>query len=86
MNKEFILRFTIIPKITETKINIDNIITFVSSLKNLRTVSLLPFHNVKEKYDRLGKNYKLPDHQTPTLENMNVIKELFEQKGFYVTI
>ena len=84
--KDVILRFTIINKITNTKENLRNIQNFVSSLKGINEVDILPFHNVKEKYNRLGKDYKLNDIQPPSKEDILIIKELFEQEGLNVKI
>ena len=86
MKKRYIIRFTVIPGITDTDANIEETIEVVSCLNTINTISLLPFHNVREKYDRLGKKYKLNNLPSPSIENMEKIKRLFEQKGFHVTI
>ena len=84
--KDVILRFTIINGITNTKENLRNIINFVSSLKGINEIDLLPFHNINEKYHRIGKKYKLKDIQPPSKDDIVKIKELFELKGLNVRI
>ena len=82
--KDVIIRIPVIPGITSTDQNIEDILTLLSSLKAIREVNLLPFHNVKEKYDRLGMEYKLEEVRAPSDEEMNLIKQRFEEEGFKV--
>jgi pyruvate formate lyase activating enzyme len=84
--KDVIIRFPIINGITYTSENLRDILNFVSLLKGIHEIDLLPFHNVKEKYLRIGKEYKLEDIQSPSTEDINIIKELCEQRGFNVKI
>ncbi|UCF49338.1 MAG: hypothetical protein JSU91_06200, partial [Thermoplasmatales archaeon] len=84
--KDVILRFTIINGITYTKENLRNIQNFVSSLKGINEIDILPFHNVSEKYNRLGKEYRLNDTKPPSKDDILIIKELFEQGGLNVKI
>jgi pyruvate formate lyase activating enzyme len=84
--KDVILRFPIIPGITDTEKNIDGLVEFVSSLKSIREIDLLPFHDVSEKYNRLGIEYKMPAQEAPSQEKLQYIKRRFEEIGFYVKI
>jgi pyruvate formate lyase activating enzyme len=80
------LRFPIIPGITDTEKNIDSLVEFVSSLKSIREIDLLPFHDVSEKYNRLGIEYKMPAQEAPPQEKLQYIKRRFEEIGLYVKI
>jgi len=80
------LRFPVIPGITDTEKNIDNLTEFVSSLKNIHEIDLLPFHDISEKYNRLGIEYKMPVRQAPPQERLMHIKQRFEDIGIYVKI
>ena len=84
--KDVILRFPIIPGITDTEKNIDDLVEFVSSLKSIREIDLLPFHDVSEKYNRLGIEYKMPAQEAPPQEKLQYIKRRFEEIGLYVKI
>jgi pyruvate formate lyase activating enzyme len=84
--KNVILRFTVVKGITDTRENINNVLNLVSSLKKIYKIDLLTFHNVKEKYFRLGKEYKLNNIQSPTNDEINNIKDQFVQRGFNVKI
>jgi pyruvate formate lyase activating enzyme len=84
--KDVILRFPVIPGITDTEKNIDGLVEFVSSLKGISEIDLLPFHDMSEKYNRLDKEYKMPIRQAPPREKLKYIKERFEEIGLYTKI
>jgi len=83
---DVILRFPVIPGITDTEKNIDGLMEFISSLKGINEIDLLPFHDVSEKYNRLGKQYKMPVNKAPSREKLKHIKERFEKIGLCVKI
>lgn len=84
--KDVILRFPIIPGITDTQKNIRDLVEFVSSLKGINEIDLLPFHDVSEKFNRLDLEYKMPVQKAPSKEKLNFIKDSFEKIGLYVKI
>ncbi|MGB9813987.1 MAG: glycyl-radical enzyme activating protein [Thermovenabulum sp.] len=84
--KDVILRFPVITGITDTDKNIDGLVSFVASLKGISEIDILPFHDISEKYHRLGKNYKMPTSKAPSEERLRYIKERFEKIGLYVKI
>jgi len=84
--KDVILRFPIIPGITDTEENIDGLVEFVSLLKGIHKIDLLPFHDVSEKYNRLDIEYKMPPREAPSQEKLKHIKERFEDIGIYVKV
>ncbi|MEM2544135.1 MAG: glycyl-radical enzyme activating protein [Nitrososphaerota archaeon] len=81
-----ILRFPVIPEITDTEKNLNELLLFISKLKGVNEVDVLPFHDVSEKYDRLGMEYKMRGHKAPSKERLKYIKEKLEGVGFYVKI
>lgn len=83
---DVILRFPVIPGITDTERNIEGLLEFVASLKDIRRIDLLPFHDVSEKYCRLGREYKMPVCSAPDAERLNHIKDCFERIGIGVKI
>jgi pyruvate formate lyase activating enzyme len=83
---DIIIRFTIIKGITDTKENLTDIINLVSSFEKIKGIDLLPFHNVNEKYQRIGKQYKLKDIKPPSSNDIKRIKKQFEQKDLNVRI
>jgi len=83
--KDIIIRLPVIPTITDTDHNVNGIAEFLASLK-LEEIHLLPFHDVKEKYERLGMPYKMTVHSAPSQERMKEIKERFEEIGMKVVL
>lgn len=84
--KDIIIRFTIVKGITDTKENLRDIINLVSSFEKIKGIDLLPFHNVNEKYQRIGKQNKLKDIKPPSSNDIKRIKKQFEQKDLNVRI
>ena len=84
--KDIILRFAVIPAITDTDKNINDWISFIKQLDGIEEIDLLPYHDVGEKFRRLGKEYKMPVHEAPSDEKLKEIKEKFEDIGLYVKI
>lgn len=83
---DVILRLPIIPGITDTEKNIDGLIKFISKLRGINEINLLPFHNVCEKYERLGMEYNMTVRQAPEPESIKQIKQKFEQVGLLCKI
>ena len=81
------IRIPLIPDITDTTDNINGIISFLTSLKNFKDVSLLPFHNTGEgKYETLGMKNHLKGLKPCSTTKINQIKQKFKANGFNVTI
>jgi len=84
--KEVILRFPIIPGITDTDKNVKGWANFISGIKGINEIDLLPFHDVSEKFRRVGREYKMAIHHRPPDEILKWIKEEFESIGLRVKI
>ena len=82
-NKNVIIRIPLVPGITDTEENINDILSLLAELPNLRKVSLLPFHGMAEsKYTRLQLPYKLSYLKEPDEKRNKEIKEIFTRAGF----
>jgi len=81
-----VVRFPVIPTITDTEENVFSLMEFLSLLKGVEEVDLLPFHDVEEKYRYLGVEYKMPVHNSPSKERLIWIKEKLEGLGLYVKV
>ena len=81
------LRIPLIPKITDNGDNLDAIVRFVSPLKNIRQVNLLPYNLLSEdKYRRLNIPVKIRHIETQTDDELEKRKKLFEAAGYQVKI
>lgn len=86
-HKNISIRIPIIPTITSTNENIEEIIQFLESLENHYDIELLPYHTIgKGKYKRLQREYKLDEIVPPTKEEMDDIKKSFTSKGYNLKI
>lgn len=82
-----ILRIPIVPNITDTNDNLEEMIEFISSLKNIRSINLLPYHKSAEnKYAKMNIENKLSHIITPTAYEMNSVKNKFETLNLPVKI
>jgi pyruvate formate lyase activating enzyme len=85
--KDIIIRFPVIPGITDQQNNINKIKEYVASLKNVREIDILAYHKMGEsKYEKLGLEYKCKGVVPPSSERMQEIKKGFEDSGFIVKI
>jgi pyruvate formate lyase activating enzyme len=84
--EDVIMRFPVIPGITDTEKNIDDLVEFVSSRKGVNEINLLPYHDISEKYKRLGKEYKMTVQEAPSPAKLEYIKQRFEAIGLYVKV
>ncbi len=85
--KKVVLRLPIIPGITDTNENVDHTINFISTLKNISEVDILPFHRTaNSKYEKMKKENKLPNIEPPTTDEMNELKDKFSTLGVTVKI
>jgi len=84
--KHVILRFSLIPGITDTKKNIEDLVRFLPSVSGVDEIHLLPFHNVHEKYQRLGEECRMMTVGPPASERLASIREELERTGIRVKI
>lgn len=68
------IRMPIIPGVNDAKEHILRASQFLSQVKNICRVKLLPYHGLSQsKYKRLGQEYKLPDIEPPDKNHMDEI-------------
>ena len=83
--KEIIIRFPVIPKVTDTENNIKKMLKFLRKLPAITEINLLPYHNIaSEKYKRLNLKYHC--FTEPTQEILDTIKQIFIEVGYKVKI
>lgn len=83
--KPVLLRFPVIPGITDTADNLDAVLELLSGGPALRGVTLLPYHAYAgEKYRRLGREYPLAHLKPPAPERMQELSDRFRRAGLAV--
>jgi pyruvate formate lyase activating enzyme len=83
---DVILRFPVITGINDTEKNVEEFRSFARSLSGINEVDLLPYHDVSEKYRRLGLSYRMDSRAAPLAEKLNHIKERLEEVGLKVNV
>ena len=84
--RDVILRFPVITGISDTEKNVEEFRSFARSLSGISEVDLLPYHDVSEKYRRLGLSYRMNTRAAPSVKKLNHIKERLEEIGLKVKI
>jgi len=79
--RDVIIRFALIPGITDTERNVSALVRLLSNLRGINEVDLLPYHDVGEKYARLGIEYKMKSQGAPSEATVRHIKERLERNG-----
>ncbi|AEF16126.1 pyruvate formate-lyase activating enzyme [Thermoanaerobacterium xylanolyticum LX-11] len=80
--KKMWIRHVIVPGITDDMEEIKKLADFVSSLKNVDRVEILPYHKMGVyKYDVLGIPYRLKGINPPDTSKIEEIKEEFKKRG-----
>ncbi|MBU2649802.1 MAG: glycyl-radical enzyme activating protein [Bacteroidetes bacterium] len=78
-----IIRFPVIPGITNTEDNILKIREFLG--KDFTRLDILPYHHMASaKYKRLGLTYALPDLKAPEKNEIESLKVFFSETGINV--
>ena len=75
------IRQVIVPGITDNEDDLIKLKDFISSLKTVKNIELLPYHNLgKHKWETLGFKYKLNDIRQATIDDINRVKTILEIK------
>ena len=71
------IRQVIIPGITDNEEDLLQLKTFINSLKTVKNIELLPYHELgKSKWENLGLNYELEGIPSATSEDIKRVKEI----------
>ena len=81
------MRFPLIPGMTDTKANIDAMISFLEKVTIFRKIHILPFHKSGEgKYEALKLKNPMKEINPPSPERVAKVKAEFKSRGFQVII
>lgn len=84
-NKPVWIRHVIVQGITDDIDEIEKLAEYVSTLKNVEKVEILPYHKMGVyKYDALGIPYKLKGINPPDTKKIEEIKEVFRKRNLKV--
>ena len=86
IGKEVIIRFPVIPGITDCQDNLEGVSALMKKL-GLKKIDLLPYHTIgKEKYRKLKREFLIEGVIGPTEERMKELFAYFEERSFIVNI
>ena len=87
LGKKTIVRIPLIPGITDTQKNLSEISEFISMLKNVRQIDLLPYNKISEsKYKRFNKPSLLGQLQSQTDEKLLEIMSMFDALDIKISL
>jgi len=82
-----ILRFPLIPSINDSEENLINLAKFITSLKRINTLEILPYHRLGEhEYKTLGREYKLKEVEVPSDDYLQEVKEFMTSQKLKVDV
>ena len=82
INKPVWVRYVLVPGYSDSEEDLHEWAKFVSQFGNIERVDILPFHQMGTyKWEKLGKEYKLKDVETPTREEVEKAEEIFKSYG-----
>jgi len=85
--KTVIIRIPLIPNITATSENLDQIINFLNKFDEKPEVNLLPYHKIAAgKYDKFGFSNQMNNSMELSDQEIKQKFKLFENSGFQVEI
>ena len=81
------VRYVLVPGYTDDVNDVDKLADFVSTLKNVERVEILPFHKMGEfKWKEVGAQYELRDVLPPTDELIERVPKQFEARGLLAVV
>lgn len=87
LDKKIIIRIPVIPQLNDSEENLKKTIEFISQLKGILGVELLPFTRLgASKYNQLDLENPCKDVIAPSQEKMERLTEYFIEKKFNVSI
>lgn len=85
--RNIMIRFPIIPQITDTDDNLGQTLDLIESLGGISDVAILPYHRTAEgKYERLNVENRMEGVETLSDDRIESIRMQFESRGLRVAV
>ena len=82
INKKVWIRHVLVPGITDSDEQLNKLAEYVSKMKNVEKIEILPFHKMGEyKWEELGYKYELGNTEQPTIERVENAKNIMKKYG-----
>ena len=80
IQKPYRLRYVLVPGYSDAPEDIAELGKYVSTLKSMLRIELLPYHNLgKEKREKMGRKYPLDGLAAATREDLDKAKAILDQ-------
>ena len=87
VHDRIIVRLPLIPGVNDGDSNLCRLGEFVSSLRNVREIDVLPYHELGvEKYMRLGMVNRMPKVEAPSASRLDEVAKTLEGFGLMVKV
>ncbi|MDF2613288.1 MAG: pflA [Clostridia bacterium] len=74
------IRYVLVPGLTDNEEDIDKLANYLSTLKNIERIDILPFHKMGEyKWEQLGYKYELTDTIEPSKAEVLKAQDIFRK-------
>ncbi len=85
INKPVWLRYVLVPGYSDDESDLRKWAGYASQFSNVERVDVLPFHQMGiHKWEELGKEYKLKEVKSPTMEEVKKAELIFKEAGLPV--
>jgi pyruvate formate lyase activating enzyme len=85
LGRKFWVRYVLVTGLTDGFDNVQRVADFCAGLQSLERVEVLRFHQMgREKWERLGVEYKLQDVEPPDAELSDRVRSQFRDRGLTV--
>lgn len=76
------IRFVLVPGLTDSEENINNVADIISRWSQVTRVEVLPFHQMgRDKWESLGMRYQLDDVEPPSPEHTEWARNIFRERN-----
>jgi pyruvate formate lyase activating enzyme len=83
---EICVRIPVIPGLNDDEADLEAAAAFAAGVPGVQAVELLPYHRAgAQKFERLGREYRLADVAGPSPERVEALAELFRARGLATT-
>lgn len=81
------IRYVLVPNLTDSEKDIEDLAQFLATLKHVERVDLLPFHKMGEyKWEQLGYDYALLDTPQPSKDEVTKALNIFKKYNLPIRV
>lgn len=74
------IRYVLVPGLTDSLEDIEDLAKFLTTLRNVERIDILPFHKMGEyKWEQLGYDYQLADTSEPSQDDVVMAQNIFKK-------